>query len=136
MPASRLPFVGDTTSLGEAARAATEAKVGAVIVARTEGLWILPIGVLPNLAEGTVGDFVSTFAKRVGAPGNFPRRDFTLNSIDGGLAEIEFDIHQPWRINVVYGFKECDVNPRHTYPPTYGGTFCTQPCPGNLVLRP
>lgn len=136
MTTARLPLVGDMTLLGEAARVATEAKVGAVVVASTNGLWILPIKMLPDQKVGIVGGFVSSLARRLEAPGNVAQSDFTLNSIDDGLAEIDFDINHPWRINVVYGFKECDADRRHTYPPTYTGTSCIPPCSGSLVAKP
>ncbi|MEX2697456.1 hypothetical protein [Rhizobium mongolense] len=130
------PIVGDSSPLGHVARVATDAQVGAIVVASTSGLWVMPIGMIPDQNEGVIGSLVASLAKRLEPPGYLAQTDFTLVSIADGFAQIEFDINHPWRIDVVYGYKECDANRKHTYPPKYSGNYCSPPCKGKLILKP
>lgn len=130
------PIVGDSTNVGDASLEANKAHVGAVLVANANGLWVLPISMIPDDAAGEVGSLVATVAKRLDPPGFLPQPEFILKSIVDGHAEIAFDSNHAWQINLAHGFKECSVNPRHTYPPKYKSQRCSPPCAGVLVSKP
>lgn len=95
----------------------------------------MPISTIPDEDHGEIGSLLSN-AKRLEPPGYLPQTEFALKSILKGLAEIDFDLNHPWQLNIVHGYKECDVNPKHTYPPRYRSTDCPSPrCTGTLWLK-
>jgi hypothetical protein len=135
MSSNRFPIVGDNTLFGEAARLATRAEVGAVLVVSTKGLSLVPIEMLPGQKAGKIGSITAQFGIPLTSPETAPAPGFALKSIMGDMAEIRFPAANRWNLNLVVGHKECSVDPSHSYPARYPKTDCPHQDGGKLILK-
>lgn len=134
MPSNRFPIVGDNTLFGEAARLATRAKVGAVLVVSTNGLSLLPIKALPGQETGKINDIMAVQGIPLSSLG-VSALDLVLKGVHGDKAEISFSGENYAHLGVVVGYKECTVNSAHIYTASYPKSDCPHKDTGKLVLK-
>lgn len=136
MRRSRFPVVEPGESAGEAARRATRAGVGAILV-RTGPTWRL-LDVRTLKERGAVGPLAEARGRLL-TPEQTDRgaEEDRVSLADMGGDDDATDVDRLLleSFDGPAGYKECDYEPDHIYPPSFPGTRCPTGDGGTLKLK-
>jgi hypothetical protein len=121
----KYPVVDEQISIGEAARAATEASVGAVVVPTGGGYALVDVGGGGDVEhDARVGEIAVRSGTMIeGAV------DIIGPMASVGGRDLDFR-----RFDVAAGYKECNLDSSHVYPANYPGSSCPEADGGTLSL--
>ncbi len=138
MPSIRLPIVEGSTTLGQVAKVATKAEVGAALLRAGSGFSLVHVKELPAEPDWTAAVAADTMGRmlpRLSGVGGGTGVSFGIVAEHAGFADVQLADDHLATVNAPVGYKQCSVHAEHTYPPSYPESDCPRQDGGKLDLK-
>lgn len=137
MPSIRLPIVDGSAKLGQVAKAATQAGVGAALVRDGSAFSLVHVKELPAEPDLTAFAVASGIGRMIPqlSGENGGGHGFGIAAEHGEFADVRLANDHLAAVDAPVGYKQCSKHAEHTYPPSYPKSDCPRKDGGTLDLK-